>query len=443
MLREIKSRRKLSRNTVINGVDFRLLLRTRFQDDDGPSYAAYSAIHSQDFSQRIGGARFRSQQPASANEVGYLAEAMSWKAALSGLPADGKKTVVYCPQGVPRDVVDRTEILAAHLHVLREVDPGVILGPDMNCSEEEMTRLAHVHDLGDNVSGLSEGHGGFSIDANGFTAQGLLAAVRVAAGSLGRPLSSFSMTVQGFGAVGAHAAYLLSAEGVRVVGVSSKHGALYSRDGLPVEFLFRQWQARGDSVFTTYSRNPPSGAEWISTPESLLGIKADIFLPAAQTEVLKMPDEPRDGAEAASGDVTRFLQEVECKIVVEGANHPLSYRAEEYLAEAGVLILPDYLVNCGGLIGCWVDWSYRPELLEGSGDRSGVIMEEAKGYIETVVSANVREVLVQAEGQDQSMRSATNSLARQRKASLLQRYQDMGGISSRDFARSCLELGLR
>ena len=191
----------ISRDVQINGVRFKVVVETPYPTRAYGEIRACTAVHEHCFARRIGGVRFvPGAPPDERTELAELAEAMTWKSALAAIPADGEKTVVYCPDGLPQPD-EMAKILAAHLAELTTADLGVIFGPDINCNEVVMTRLARMHGAGDHVSGLLEGKGGLSIDSHGYTAHGMESALLAAAKRLGWDLSKMRATVQGFGAV--------------------------------------------------------------------------------------------------------------------------------------------------------------------------------------------------------------------------------------------------
>jgi glutamate dehydrogenase (NAD(P)+) len=401
------------RDVQINGVSFKVVVETPYPTRAYGEIRACTAVHEHCFARRIGGVRFvPGAPPDERTELGELAEAMTWKSALAAVPADGEKTVVYCPGKLPQPN-EMAEILAAHLAELSIADPGVIFGPDINCNEVVMTRLARMHGAGDHVSGLLEGKGGLSIDSHGYTARGMEAALLAAAKRLGWDLSKMRATVQGFGAVGAHTADLLSKHGVAIRAVSTYHGALISTtsDGLDIGRLFTIWKEQEDESFKQYEGSPLPGTRFVHR-DQIFEEAAEIFIPAARTDVLAMPGEPQ--MDKGAKDIMRFAEATGVKVVLEGANHPLTDEAEKYLESRGVFILPDYLVNCGGLIGCWADWVYRSEL-EGTDGKAwhDRLNDSAPRYVAKVVEKNIPRVLDATGGKPDGIRKASHDLARE------------------------------
>lgn len=441
----------------VDGEVFKLVVQTVHQTPVGTVWAN-TAVHDQVFARRIGGVRFvksapPGDSPEDFTELGELAEAMGWKSPLSGIPADGQKTVVYTPGGLPTQN-QMAEILAEHLKELAEADPGVIFGPDINCNEVVMQRLADAHGAGDHVSGLLQGKGGLSIDGQGYTARGVEAALVAAADRLGWKLSGMRAVVQGFGAVGAHTAKNLRKHGVAIHAVSTVHGALVAQtaEGLNTDELFADWQAcreenRPDEAFRKFLHTPPQGARVVETNQ-IWSEPSEIFIPAARTDVLGTPDEViemRAAGNTGVMDVAHFVEATGVRIVVEGANHPLTNDAEAYLESHGVFILPDYLINCGGLIGCWADWVYRADL-----QRTGKEGEEAFHglntsaplYVSKIVGQNVPMVLDFTDNRPEGLRKATESLARRKREEMVKKFEQYrreNDSDGRSFARLCMD----
>jgi glutamate dehydrogenase/leucine dehydrogenase len=377
------------RNHVIDGELFALVAQTRHGDT-----IATTAIHQQNFARHIGGVRcvLPPKGGGAADglmEVGHLSSTMTEKCMAAMIPADGQKTVVVTTPDVMGDDLKKIAILTEHERAVAAIDPGTIFGPDMAVPEAIQDALSRQDGLLDHVTGLSSRNRGLSIDDNGYTGIGVAEAVRTVYGDT---LAGRTLSIQGFGAVGAHTARLLSNAGVRVVAVSNAQGALVADDGaaLDVEAMFEAWiSARSDDWIRSYSA---PGVRLETDPNVLFSIPAEIVVPAARTSVLATADEldrVRSTENADVHDVAGFLASTGVKLVAEGANHPLSEAAEAFLEQNGVVVLPDYIINCGGLIGCWVEWEARHS---GHDERIAQMGEVAKARVRETVRANVEEL---------------------------------------------------
>lgn len=441
------------RDEVIADMDevFKVRVETEHRSERYGAIRACTSVHDQLFARRIGGVRFVKGPPPEEDrlELHQLASAMTWKCALSGLPVDGEKTVVYCSDAKDsEDLPDESaaaKVLSEHLEELTAVDGGVIFGPDIRCGEGVMTMLAEEFDRGEHVSGLKKDRGGLSIDRHGYTAFGLLEGLLVVTERLGWDLSSMRATVQGFGAVGAHIARNLAENGVTIAAVSTVSGALIadSDSGLPIDALFRTYEQKGDEAFKHYKEAPPPGCHWADR-DDLFKVPAEIFVPAARTSVLAMPDELAKYPDSLS--VCDFIADADLRMVLEGANHPLSDRAEKYVEAQGIYVLPDYLVNCGGLIGCWIDWLYRSDLgAAGRKSRFEELDQETRNSVKRIVTENVSRLFDRTNNAAAGTRDETSKLARDRRQSLQQGFEacsgDLAGAS--DGGRAVYKLFLR
>jgi glutamate dehydrogenase (NAD(P)+) len=134
------------------------------------------------------------------------------------------------------------------------------------------------------------------------------------------------VVIQGFGAVGKHAARFLAARKAILVGAADSGGAVYRPDGLEVEELIRLKEA-GASV-ADYAKGRKFGRD------EVIDFDCDIWIPAARPDVV----------------TEKNVGRLKARLVVQGANIPVTYGAEKYLHEKGVLCVPDFIANAGGVI---------------------------------------------------------------------------------------------
>ncbi len=374
------------RGVVVDGEPFALVVESTLD-----WYVATTAIHRQEFQWHLGGARF--VEDGDFSEVAHLAQAMSEKCLAAMIPGDGQKSIIRCPGGVPTSTADRAAILAAHIRDVIRVAPGSVFGPDMNNPEAVVDLVGEAPDLRQHVTGMSEAHGGFGIDRNGYTAGGLADAIGFVVKA--RPTLR-SATIQGFGAVGAHTARRLASLGLVVRAISTERGAIVAdaAAGLDIDRLFNAWQCGGDEAVARCASDLGPTVHTDPDSELLFEVPTDVFVPAARTLVLAMPDELTAARKEnpAAHDVVHFRESTGAQLIAEAANYPLTVRAERYLEEAGAVVLPDYIVNCGGLIGAYFEWAYREDLLRHPDCRPDV-EATARRFTAAVIGCNVREVL--------------------------------------------------
>lgn len=315
---------------------------------------------------------------------------MTPKNAVSDIPAGGQKSVVITPLGIPSEE-RRSKILADHMKIVVAEHPGAIFGPDMNNPEIILDTISRTHPtLLRHLAGLSESCNGLSIDGRGYTAIGLAHAIRVWERESGIRLRT--ATIQGFGAVGAHVANILHEQGVAVRSIANQHGCATAKNlrGIDVPAMHAAWMSRGDDGVRERAVSESRSVLWTQDPQDVFQVESDIVLFAAGTSCFGVASELENLKEEnpSVGDVDELHRKTGLKLAVEGANHPLSNAAEEQLEIRGVGVLPDFIANCGGVIGCWAEWAARSrsERVDQQTDAA------ARRHIEKVVGDNVREI---------------------------------------------------
>jgi glutamate dehydrogenase (NAD(P)+) len=304
-----------------------------------------------------------------------LARAMTLKNAAAGLPHGGGKVVLYGNPNMPKPEKERLiRALACSLRHEHEY----IFAPDMGTDEECM---AWVKDEIGRVVGLPAELGGIPLNEIGATGWGLSHATDVAIQLCGYfcdfRLAKARIVVQGFGAVGQHAARFLAARQGILVGAADSRGAIYNEAGLDIDVLFKL-KAAGQSV-TAY----PQGQKF--DRDEVVDFDCEIWIPAARPDVITEDNAHR----------------LKAKLMVQGANIPLTYGAEKYLHEQGVICVPDFIANAGGVICAAME--YR-------GATQTMVFET----IEEIVRHNTRLVLEESKTKKILPRDAALNLAVQR-----------------------------
>lgn len=266
----------------------------------------------------IGGLRMAVD--VSTEECFRLARAMTMKNAAAGLPYGGGKAVLYGDPKMP--IEEKERLIRAMACALREVHE-YIFAPDMGTNEECM---AWIKDEIGRVVGLPREVGGIPLDEIGATGWGLSHAAEIAVKRCDFDLKGARVVVQGFGAVGIHAARFLSEKGAVLVGVADSRGSSYNPDGLDIQALVELKKA-GKGV-AEYEDGKGSGRE------AVIGMECDIWIPAARPDVIN------------EGNVHLL----KTKLVVSGANIPVTAGAEKILHKKGILCVPDFIANAGGVI---------------------------------------------------------------------------------------------
>jgi glutamate dehydrogenase (NAD(P)+) len=314
----------------------------------------------------IGGLRMAPD--VSTQECFRLARAMTLKNAAAGLPHGGGKSVLYGDPGMPLERKERlVRAMACALGDVRDY----IFGPDMGTDE---TCMAWVRSEIGRAVGLPREIGGIPLDELGATGFGLAHACDVAAARSGFPLAGARVVVQGLGSVGLHAARFLAARGAVLVAASDSRGAIHDPKGLDVEALAAAKRA-GRSVADHGTGHPLAAAD-------LIGVECEIWIPAARPDAIREDNVGR----------------LRARLVIPGANIPATPGAERWLHEHGVLFVPDFIANAGGVICAAMEYH-------------GASQRAAFEAIEERIRSNTDAVLRESERRRVAPREAAVELA--------------------------------
>jgi glutamate dehydrogenase/leucine dehydrogenase len=317
----------------------------------------------------IGGVRMAPD--VTTEECFRLARAMTLKNAAAGLPHGGGKSVIVADPKAPTG--EKECLIRAFAGAIADLT-DYIAGPDMGTDERAMAWIQD--EIGRSV-GLPPELGGIPLDEIGATGFGLAVAVDVARGFCDLELEGARLAVQGFGSVGQHAARFLAEQGVVLVAAADSHGTLYDPEGIDLPRLIEAKRAGGAVTDTP-------GGDKLGRDE-VIAVECEIWVPAARPDVIRADNVDR----------------LKTKLVVQGANIPVTAEAEAALHRRGVISVPDFIANAGGVICAAVEY--------GGGTQTG-----AFETIEEKVRVNTRQVLEQAAETGQTPRQAALALAEQR-----------------------------
>jgi glutamate dehydrogenase (NAD(P)+) len=280
----------------------------------------YLVIHSLFAGTSRGGVRLASD--ISKEEVHILAEGMTLKFGILGLPQGGAKAGIRADPDAPEQEWETMlgEFLGALAPVLRQRTfiPGSDIGTSNEMVRRSLMKLGvpvHARELQGRRSGY-------------FTALSMFFGALHPANHRGLPLTNARIAIEGFGKVSSALAGLFASASARVVAISTSHGALVNAEGLPVEALTRAYQERGSKFVLEH----PS---ILTRREDLFAVPVDILYPAARHNSIGMEQ----------------VQLIQARIVAPAANQPYDNEAETAMASRGILCLPYWLTNCGGTLG--------------------------------------------------------------------------------------------
>ncbi|HEY3414110.1 MAG TPA: Glu/Leu/Phe/Val dehydrogenase [Armatimonadota bacterium] len=308
----------------------------RMDDNDIRIFRGYRVHHNGGRGPFKGGIRYHPS--VSLYEVRALAMLMTWKCAIIDVPFGGGKGGVECDP----HILSVRELEGVTRRFTSELTPVFgpntdILAPDMGTGPREMAWIADTYSMNKGVTTLSCVTGkypdlGGSLGRREATGRGIAVVTDSALSDAGSSIKGSTIVVQGFGNVGQNVAATAADMGARIIAVSDVFGALYNPAGLDVPALV-QHVSNGRPV-TEYA-----GGEIITNSELLL-LPCDVLIPAAM-----------------ENQITRAnAAHIQAKLIVEGANGPITSEADVVLHQRGITVVPDILANAGGVLVSYFEW---------------------------------------------------------------------------------------
>ena len=315
------------------------------------TFTGYRSVHSEHLEPVKGGIRYALS--VNQDEVEALAALMTYKCALVETPFGGAKGgLCIDPRAWDEHELEQITRRFAYELIKRDlIHPAQnVPAPDMGTGEREMAWIADQYkrmnttDINGNacVTGKPPHAGGIQgrVEATG---RGVQFALReyfrhpedmMKAGLTG-DLDGKRVIVQGLGNVGYHAAKFLSEEdGARVIAVIERDGALIDDAGLDIEDI-RQWMNQTKGNLAGYPR-----AKHVADGAAVLEMACDILIPAAMEAVIH----------------TGNAERIKAPLIIEAANGPITFGADEILRRRGAVIIPDMFANAGGVTVSYFEW---------------------------------------------------------------------------------------
>ena len=326
--------------------EIQLLLRTPYREmivqipvrlDDGrlEMFHGYRVQHNAVRGPYKGGIRYHYK--VDLNEVRSLAALMTWKTAIVDVPFGGAKGGVACDPSA----MSRAELQELTRGFTRKIDMALgvyrdIPAPDVGTNAQIMAWIMDEYGKKNGytpaiVTGKPLNLGG-SFGRDAATGRGVTIIAREACQCFDIDIKQAKVAIQGFGNVGSWTGRLMAQLGAKVVAVSDVNGGIFNEAGLDMDRVVSHCQATGSVVDF-------SGAKSIDN-EELLALDVDILIPAALGGAIS-----RDNAES-----------IQARLIVEGANSPVTPRADEVLHRRGITVVPDILANAGGVTVSYFEW---------------------------------------------------------------------------------------
>ncbi len=315
------------------------------------TFTGYRSVHSEHMEPVKGGIRYA--MSVNQDEVEALAALMTYKCALVETPFGGSKggLCIDPRQWDEHELEQITRRFAYELIKRDLIHPAQnVPAPDMGTGEREMAWIADQYarmnttDINAKacVTGKPPHAGGIQgrVEATG---RGVQFALReffrhkddMTKAGLTGGLDGKRVIVQGLGNVGYHAAKFLSEEdGCKIIAVIERDGALMDPKGLNVEDV-RQWMNRHGGLLADYPN-----ARHVADGSAVLEEACDILIPAAMEGVIHLGNADR----------------IKAPLIIEAANGPITFGADEVLRRRGCVIIPDMYANAGGVTVSYFEW---------------------------------------------------------------------------------------
>ena len=283
-------------------------------------------------------------------EVCALASLMTWKTAIVDIPFGGAKGGIQ----VDTKTLSKLELERLTRRFTDIIDPVIgpnidIPAPDVATNEQTMAWIMDQYSRSHGytpaiVTGKPVSLGG-SLGRAAATGLGVAFATREACKSFGIELKGATVVIQGFGKVGAHAATSLRDMGAKIIGISDVSGGHVNRNGIDLAEALRLQAANGSILGLKDGQS-------VSNDE-LLATECDVLVPAALEDVF----------------TEKNVDTIKTKLIVEGANAPTTFEADQIFEKRGIHVVPDILANAGGVTVSYFEWvqnlqQFRWELSE-------------------------------------------------------------------------------
>ena len=314
------------------------------------NFTGWRAVHSEHILPTKGGLRY--SETVDQDDTEALASLMTYKCAIVNIPFGGAKGGLKInPKNYTMPQLrEITKAFASKLINKGFISPALnVPAPDVGTSEREMEWILETYktlkpdDI--NYRGCVTGkplHRGGIAGRTEATGRGIEEVVReifrhedvVKEAGLKNELKDNEIIVQGFGNVGSNLAkHLYNRDSAKIIAIGEFDGYLYNKKGIDINALIEFFQ-KNKSI------NNPKLGEFKNNPSELLELDCDILIPAALENAITVDN----------------VDKIKTKLIIEAANGPISFEADQKLFEKGVMIIPDIYVNAGGVVVSYFEW---------------------------------------------------------------------------------------
>ena len=314
------------------------------------NFTGWRAVHSEHILPSKGGMRY--SENVDQDDTEALAALMTYKCAIVNIPFGGSKGGLKInPKNYSTEQLRTiTKAFATKLINKGFISPALnVPAPDVGTSEREMEWIMETYkslrpdDI--NYRGCVTGkplHRGGIAGRTEATGRGIEEVIReifrhpdiIKETGLKNELKHNNIVIQGFGNVGSNLAkHLYNRDKAKIIAIGERDGYLFNKNGIDINALnefYKNNKCINNSKLGVF-KNKPS---------ELLEIDCDILIPAALENVITIEN----------------VDKIRCKLIIEAANGPTSFEADQKLYNKGIMIIPDIYVNAGGVVVSYFEW---------------------------------------------------------------------------------------
>lgn len=286
-------------------------------------FSAYLVIDSTIRGKCAGGIRMTSE--ITLNEIAALAKNMTLKYGFLGIPLGGAKIGIRI-----REPLSKLKRKSIFTDIGKSLSPLILYnsyhpGTDIGTTDQDINVLLNA--------ATHETTRWELMSIAKYTSWAMIVSAQEALNELCLKLDASTVAIQGFGRIGSSAGEIFSANGAKIVAVSTEKGAIYNSEGLEITKLLELQKKFGDDFV-----NQTTIAAAKIPKSELLYLPVDMLLPCAGSWVIN----------------SKNWHKIRSKIICPGANIPITKEADENLYNKGALVLPDFVSNSGGVLGAFM-----------------------------------------------------------------------------------------
>jgi len=319
-------------------------------------------------------------------EIFRLARTMTWKNALAELPFGGAKAGIVWEEG---SLELKKKFIQSFAKAIKFLTPRkYIAGPDLNTGEREMQWFAEATGKWTSATGKPENLclqiWGKSEEKKcgiphefGSTGFGVAQVTKIAAKLRDLDLTKARIAIHGFGNVGSFTFKFLSQMGAKVVALADLSATIFEKEGLNKKIIERIIKSK--EPLSKYPRSKRI------KPQEFWALPVDILIPASVTDVINKKNKDK----------------IKARIIIEAGNIPMTEKIEEELFKKGILIVPDFVTNAGGVISSYAEYrGYHPKRMFET--------------VEKKITKNVKLILEESINKNQNPREVALKIAKAR-----------------------------